>query len=89
MHAWPQKDLLTTTLGYLKNIRKLLMMSTSKGKGKGVDWEATAEMLSSTSTAHPSQDDEADNYTVIEAVEAIHAATRDGLKSSFGLPTPA
>jgi hypothetical protein len=64
-------------------------MSSAEGKGKGVDWKATAEMLSSTSTVHPSQEDEADNYTAAEAVKAILTTSPDDLHPPVGLPTPA
>jgi hypothetical protein len=64
-------------------------MSSTEGKGKGVDWKATAEMLSSTPTAHPSQEDEADNYAAAEAVEAILTTSPDHLHPPDGLPTPA
>ena len=46
-------------------------------------------MLSSTSTAQPSQDEEADNYTAAETVEAILTATPDNLHSPDGHPTQA
>jgi hypothetical protein len=64
-------------------------MSSSKSKGKGVDWKATAEMLSSPSTIYSSQNEEAHNYTAAEAVEAILTTTQDDFQSQDSLPTPA
>jgi hypothetical protein len=79
------------TLKYLIKITEKFKMSPTKGKGKGkgVDWKATAEMLSSTSNTHPSQDEEADSHTAAEAVEAILTTTPDDLQSLDGLQTPA
>ena len=64
-------------------------MSSSKSKGKGINWKATAEMLSSPSIIYSSQDEEAHNYTAAEAVGAILTTTQDDSQSSDGLPTPA
>lgn len=89
MRTWAWRNLITTTLDYLKNTRNKLKMSSSKSKGKGVDWKATAEMLSSTSPTDPSQDEETNNYTAAEAVEAILTTTPDDLDSPESLPTPA
>jgi hypothetical protein len=89
MRTWVWQDHLKTKLDYLANISKKFKMSSSKSKGKGVDWKATAEMLSSASNTHPSRDEEADNYTAAEAVEAILTTTPGYPKSPDGLPTPA
>ncbi len=63
-------------------------MSSTKGKGKGVDWKATAEMLSSAPNVHASQEEGVASYTAAEAVEAILTTTPEDLQSPDGLPNP-
>lgn len=60
-------------------------MSSSNGKGKGVDWKATAEMLSSTSHTRPPPGDEAASaHPAAKAVEAILTNAPDTLPSPTG-----
>src|ERR1700694_133796 len=64
-------------------------MSSANGKGKGVDWKATAEMLSSISTNLPPEDEDADSYTAAEVVEALFAKTSNEMQSLYGRTAPA